>query len=355
MATAVGTAINQQQERGLNLLPPAGTIPSSALFGIGAPQALANAGNALDASGNPIGSLALTITDHTALHASDYDWAEDPTSSTGYRLTRLSDGTRFEVSNGSQVDGFTINFGAPGPQSGDRYLLQPVGHAAGGMTKLLNDPRALAAAASQVASTGATNTGSVGVGSLTVTAAPLPLPGGTTRFTFTNTSGDYSWDLLDSSNSVVSSGSGTWTAGQPLPPLPSDINGFTLQLSGVPRAGDVVSVSPTPAGGVASNNGNAGALLGLRDVALIGGRNITDGYAEAMTSVGVRVQTARSAAEVSSAVSQNAEASRTAVSGVNLDEEAARMIQYQQSYQAAAKMLQVAQQVFETLLQVAGR
>ena len=39
-------------------------------------------------------------------------------------------------------------------------------------------------------------------------------------------------------------------------------------------------------------------------------------------------------------------------SGVNLDEEAARLIQYQQSYQAAAKMLQVAQSVFDTLLQI---
>ena len=40
--------------------------------------------------------------------------------------------------------------------------------------------------------------------------------------------------------------------------------------------------------------------------------------------------------------------------GVNLDEEAARLIQYQQSYQAAAKVLQVAQSLFDTLLQAAA-
>ena len=45
-----------------------------------------------------------------------------------------------------------------------------------------------------------------------------------------------------------------------------------------------------------------------------------------------------------------ADATRSAKSGVNLDEEAARLIQYQQSYQAAAKILQIAQSVFDTLL-----
>ena len=48
-----------------------------------------------------------------------------------------------------------------------------------------------------------------------------------------------------------------------------------------------------------------------------------------------------------------AESLRSSTSGVNLDEEAARLIQYQQSYQAAAKILQVAQSVFDTLLDAA--
>jgi flagellar hook-associated protein 1 FlgK len=348
LAAAVAGSVNEQQLRGLNLQPPAGTVPSQALFGLGAPQVIPNALNATTA-----GSLSLAITDYAALQPSDYQWSEDATSSTGYRLTRLVDGASFEVADGSTVDGFTISFGAPGPQPGDRFLLQPVGRAAGGMTQLLNDPRDLAAAASQVGTTSPNNIGSVAVASLTVTAAPLPLPGGTTTFTFSNDNGDYTWELRDASNALVSSGSGTWQPGQPMPS--PDINGFTMKLSGVPRTGDVVTVSPTPAGAIVSNNGNATALLALRDAALVGGRNPSDGYAEAMTTVGVRVQTARSASEVSRSVSQQAELARSAVSGVNLDEEAAKMIQFQQSYQAAAKMLQVAQAVFDTLLSVAGR
>jgi flagellar hook-associated protein 1 FlgK len=54
-------------------------------------------------------------------------------------------------------------------------------------------------------------------------------------------------------------------------------------------------------------------------------------------------------------IRDSAEAARAGVSGVNLDEEAARLIQFQQAYQAAAKVLQVAQSVFDTLLSVAAR
>ena len=41
---------------------------------------------------------------------------------------------------------------------------------------------------------------------------------------------------------------------------------------------------------------------------------------------------------------------RDSNAGVNLDEEAARLIQYQQAYQAAAKVMQIAQKAMETLL-----
>jgi flagellar hook-associated protein 1 FlgK len=53
-------------------------------------------------------------------------------------------------------------------------------------------------------------------------------------------------------------------------------------------------------------------------------------------------------------VAGQAELTRSSHAGVNLDEEAARLIQYQQSYQAAAKVLQVAQSLFDTLLQAAA-
>ena len=68
--------------------------------------------------------------------------------------------------------------------------------------------------------------------------------------------------------------------------------------------------------------------------------------------LGVLVQTGRTAAEISSTLETHSRQMLSGETGVNLDEEASRLIQFQQSYQAAAKVLQVAQTVFDTLLSI---
>jgi flagellar hook-associated protein 1 FlgK len=71
--------------------------------------------------------------------------------------------------------------------------------------------------------------------------------------------------------------------------------------------------------------------------------------------VGVKVQSAQSAQQITTDIAASIAKQKSNVSGVNLDEEAARMLQYQQAYQAAGKMMQIAQSIFETLLQGLGR
>ena len=350
LAAAVGGAINEQQMRGLNLQTPLGGVPSSPLFAIGAPAALPHAGNARGAGGVPLGAVSLSVVDPAALQASEYDLREGAAGSGSWMLTRLADGVRTAVVSGDVVDGMQIDFSAAPPSAGDRFLLQPVTRAANDMVRLLDDPRDLAAASPLNASAAAGNLGTASVAGLQVDTAPLPVPGATARITFTSDSGDYSWELFDAGSALLASGSATWRAGDAIPAPPTDINGFTLQLAGVPRSGDVIDVEPTPASGLASNNGNALALLALRDAAIVGGRSPTDAWSTAMADIGVRVQVGRSSSEISGAVSGQAELARSSVSGVNLDEEASRLIQFQQSYQAAAKMLQVAQSLFDTVL-----
>jgi len=85
-----------------------------------------------------------------------------------------------------------------------------------------------------------------------------------------------------------------------------------------------------------------------------GGESATDAYASVLANVGVRVQSAKTASTISAATSAQAETVVADKSGVNLDEEAGRLIQFQQGYQAAAKVLQVAQAIFDTLLQMAS-
>jgi len=353
LAAAMGGAMNAQQARGLTLQTPLGQVSGSPLFSLGPMQALPHAANVRNASNLPVGVVTLSLADPSALQASDYQLAETAVGSGSWVLTRLSDGMATPVNSGDVVDGMRIDF-TSAPQAGDRFLLQPVARAANGMARLLSDPRDLAAASPLVASASPANVGTGAVDMLSVTTAPLPTPGATARITFTSNAGDYTWELFDSSNTLLNTGNATWQAGQSIPPTGTDINGFTLQLTGVPRNGDVLTVEPTPAASVSANNGNASQMVALRDAALAGGRPLTDAWSYAMADVGVRVQSGRSSADISAAAAGQAEQQRSSQAGVNLDEEAARLIQYQQSYQAAAKILQIAQSLFDTLLQTAG-
>jgi flagellar hook-associated protein 1 FlgK len=196
------------------------------------------------------------------------------------------------------------------------------------------------------AAAGVTNTGSATVASLAVVSAAID-PNRTANIAFTSAGGDYNWELRDrATNALLSSGTGTWQPGQPI-----TLNGFELRLNGVPANGDAFTVARTAF--PATSNGNALALAALRDQTFIGGQTPTDAYASLMAGVGVQVQGARTAASISASVAQRANERVTAESGVSLDEEAARLLQFQQSYQAAAKVLQVAQTVFDTLLATA--
>jgi flagellar hook-associated protein 1 FlgK len=356
LAAALSGKINQQQALGLDLRDPPGS--GAPIFEVGPAVAVPNAHNAVNGAGQFVGQVSLSVTDASQLRASEYALRADPLGAPGvWELTRLEDGLVRSIGSGDVLDGLRIDIGPPAPAATDRYLLQPVTRAANGMQRVLDDVRGLAAASPLSAATQTGNAGTGSVAALRVVSASVD-PEQTATISFTSNSGDYSWELRDrASNALQSSGVGSWTAGSAIA-----LNGFELDLNGVPRSGDAFSVGKTlyPA----SNNGNALAFTALRDAELVGrgplsaggvggGSSITDAYAAAMANIGVRVQGAQSTADISGAVAAQAEASRSAHSGVNLDEEAARLIQYQQSYQAAAKILQIAQTVFDTLLDAA--
>jgi flagellar hook-associated protein 1 FlgK len=363
LAAAFASEVNRQQALGLDLTSPQGA-PGSPLFAFGAPQALPAATNALAAGGTFVSSVGLTITDASQLTASSYELRADPAGAPGsYQLTRLTDGFTQLVTDGAVVDGFQINFSATPPGAMDRFLLQPVTRAANSMALIMDKPNGLAAASPVTGTVGASNKGTA---IITALSAVLPStdPGVIANvradISFTSSTGNYSYNLVDRTTSaVVASGTGTWTPGQAI-----TLNGFQLMLSGVPTTGDTFNVDVTTL--PSANNSNALAFMAMRDKpivglqlqpggALTGGANITDAYAMSMSDVGVRVQSAKTKAGISSALAASATQDLTGKTGVNLDEEAAQLMQYQQSYQAAAKVLQVAQTIFDTLLQMAAR
>ena len=367
MASSLAGRVNEQQALGLDLRQPAGS--GANIFDLGPLKVSPASSNAkvggvdvasmVDATGARVPTVSLAVTTPSELEASDYELQADPGGAGTYQLTRLRDGLARTVAAGDVLDGFRIDIAAPAPAAGDRFLLQPVGGAPRNIQRVLSDARGIAAASPVTATLGTDNKGTASVASIRATSTTLD-PNLRATLSFTNGTGDYSWELRDSTtNTVVSNGTATWQAG-----VPVSLNGWEMQLSGVPTTGDTFTVDKTAF--PASNNGNARALVDLRDAALVGqqstggvvtqqGVSITDAYANALADVGVRVQNANTSARMSASAAADAKAANAEATGVNLDEEAARLIQFQQSYQAAAKMLQVAQSVFDTLLQMTSR
>jgi flagellar hook-associated protein 1 len=354
LAVAVTGAINAQHVLGVNQYQPFNSSPAQEMFSVGGPKVISNANNIKDGAGNFVGAVSLTITDTAALKPSDYRLVADPSGVPGqWQLTRLVDNFRQTVTSGDIVDGMQINIGPPDPDPRDRFLLQPVGAAASATKLLLTDTRDIAAASPLVATAIPTPNGTVSIDSLKM-LRQAPNPDHTVEINFTDDAGNYSWNLLDSAGNVVSSATGQWQPAGTIPTPPDDMNGFELRLLGVPRLGDQIRITPADPANFAQNNGNAISLSALRDALIVDGVTATDAYAAAMADVGVRVQGGRSTAKLTAELADAADAARNQESGVNLDEEAARLIAYQQGYQAAAKVLQTAQTVIDALLNASG-
>ena len=331
MATTITSAVNAQHKLGVDLDGNAGGNFFQPIAVPDAVPATANTGNA---------TVGATVTAPSALAASSYQLNFGAGGS--LQVTRLSDG---KISNFAgplpvQVDGLTIAVGTGTANAGDSFTLKPYAAAAGQVATAITSPRALAAASPIEARAGTTNTGNVTVSALAPAKADANMTG-TVTLTF-NAAGTF-----DVSGTGTGNPTGVaYTAGQPI-----SFNGWNLTLKGTPKPGDTITVQAATPGYSNLNAGNATAMLGLRDATVFDGAPLSDGYASLMATVGVRSQSAQYAAGISNSIATNLETSRTSVAGVNLDEEAANLLKYQQAYQASAKMIQIAQSIFDTLLQ----
>ena len=223
----------------------------------------------------------------------------------------------------------------------------PIGNrgAAKNLEMSLTAPNQLAAASPVLVTPATGNASGLSVEQLSA-VSPSPTLNNNVTISF-QANGTYT--VNDTTAGTTSTGN-TYSAGQPI-----TVNGWSLTLRGSPTAGDSFTVAAAPPGSTNQNAGNAGAILALRDKAMANGVPLAEGYAEVISSLGTQVQSAKFAADFTAQVATSTESARAGASGVNLDEEAARLLQFQQSYQAAAKFLQIAQSTFDTLLQTVGR
>jgi flagellar hook-associated protein 1 FlgK len=137
-----------------------------------------------------------------------------------------------------------------------------------------------------------------------------------------------------------------------IPEAKSSYKGFQFEIGGRPEAGDEFVIDWNADG--VSDNRNALELVGLETTDTIndfdGGMTFTESYSQTVEQIGTLTSQAQIRSDAARAVLEGTEAELTSVRGVNLDEEAARLIEFQVAYNANAKVISVAQELFDSLL-----
>ena len=358
VAIGIGESINAQQQLGMDLNGELGrkiySSPTISPF-----EHSGNTGSA---------AVAIAIVDSGNLTASDYKLESG--GGNLYTLTRLSDNKTFAIDTGvsnptAEIDGMTLQLSGAAVL-GDRFYIQPTRNAAEQISLQITDPRGFAAAAplrlkqASNADSGNLNAGS-GVLTQPVVAerTNLPLAGpitlqwrvdsdgsGTPGFRVTGGPGgtiDYDPATTDRSGKTF-----TFVA----------YGGMSFTVSGVPSEGDQFIIENNTNGEGDNRNALAMAAIQQQD-RLLGETSgaadnetatIQEAYGMLVADVGAKTRQAKINSEASDGLLQRHQTTLSSVAGVNLDEEAANLIRYQQAYQASAQVIAVANTLFDTLI-----
>jgi flagellar hook-associated protein 1 FlgK len=345
LAVALAGAVNTQQSLGLDLNGALGT----ALFSVSGPTVVGATSN----TGS--GTLNATLANSDTFVPGNYIVTK---TASGYQAANMATGQVSALGNGPNLslDGMTLTVSGT-INVGDSFEVEPTATAAQTLKVIQTNPSAVAAASPYVASPGnnlgnvtagafsAATSGSLAVGTVIVPASDFGQDL-TVKFTSATT-----FNVLSSSNAVIASGSFSAASGAqiaiayPASAPPSEVTTVTLS-PGTPAAGDTFSLTP---GGIASN-GNIQAMINLSGQNLLSGQTLNGAYSTLVGQVGNAGETANFNAEATQGVLTQVQSVQQSISGVNLDEQAADLVSFQQAYQAAAQVIASSQTLFQSLL-----
>jgi flagellar hook-associated protein 1 FlgK len=331
---------------------------------------VASASVALGASTTVYSPSAANANFYTKLTVSDYRLSYDGTN---YVMTRLSDGKQLASDPDpdvvsdlvSRTEGFTVALASGTVNAGDSFLIQPTRTATRNISvnaNLAADPRLVAVG--QPFRTGAALT-NTGTGTITngqtltgYTATSLP-PGGVT-LTFNAGAPNTLTGFPAGANVSVTPPGGTTTVypgGAAIPYTAGatiNFSGVSFQISGNPNNADAFTLKVNTSNTGVADSRNAVLLGKLQTLNTIAGgsANYQSAYAQFVSQTGNKTREIQVTGQAQQALLEQAQGSREALSGVNLDEEAANLLRYQQAYQAAAKMLDIGSKLLDTVLAI---
>ncbi|MDD3760171.1 MAG: flagellar hook-associated protein FlgK [Acidithiobacillus sp.] len=373
LADGIAAQVNGQQAQGLNLLGSSGT----AIFQTGGVQIFANSSNSSGSSG---AVLQGTITNIGQLTGSDYVLSKG--ASGVWQLSNASTGAVISTSSGTVSSGgvTTLDFGkgfqvqvSGTVAQGDQFLVEPTRLGATGMQTVMSDPSQIAAASPYVGSPGVMTSGALvntnlgnmmlsagqfvsssGAGAVVVNGLGFPMSGSAElQFSSGASSGSAAFTIKANGTILTSGTVALGSSGTAIDiAYPNDPPGgyYQMLLSGtLVGKEDTITIS---AGG-AGSNGNAQAMAALSTQGIFNGgtNNANAQAAQLLTQVTTQANQAQNQAQAQASVLSQAQSAQQSYSGVNLDQEAANLILYQQAYQAAAKAISVGNTLFQSLIQ----
>ncbi|WP_322403737.1 flagellar hook-associated protein FlgK [Massilia luteola] len=347
VAIALATTINDQNHLGLDGNGNAG----GDIFTVAPAEVTKNVNN----NQTSTTAIAATVVDATQLTTSDYKVDFDGTN---FNVYRLSDNKKTVISPFPQgqpqvIDGLAFDVSGVA-DTGDNFLVRPTLNAAANFKLALTDGAQIAAAAPIATSVPLTNSGSgkisAGAVDKNYLAAPLAAP---VSIGFDKASGTLTGFPADV-DVTVNGATTTYPAGTN-PPFQDGasytVAGMSFTLNGAPADGDTFTIAPNTGLG---DTRNASLMGDLQSTNVLDGGKATfqSAYATLVSTVGNKTREVQANAEAAAAQLTQAQSAANNVSGVNLDEEAANLLKYQQAYQASGKVMQIADTIFNALLQI---
>jgi flagellar hook-associated protein 1 FlgK len=357
IAIGLASTFNAQQKLGQDSSGKMGDD----LFTMGAPTISRNLNPTAVVAPNVASAVSATVRDPSALTTSDYRVGYDPLAP-GYTVTRLSDHKSFAVpslgSPGPQsltVDGIDFSVSGSGDK-GDNFLVHPTADGAHGFGVKAKDVGQIAAAGPIMTNAGALNKGSAVISEGSVDKSFLPgaatfAPVALTFKAATNTLQGFNQAVTVTDSAGVAT---SYPAGATNVPFSAGASyafgGVTLSFKGQPIDGDSFAVARNS--GTVGDNRNMVLMGELQAKPILNNGTTTyqGAFAQLVSSVGNKAHEVQVNGAASEAMLAGVTTEQQNVSGVNLDEEAANLLKYQQAYQAAGKVMQIASTLFDTLL-----
>jgi flagellar hook-associated protein 1 FlgK len=337
IAITLAQTFNEQHQSGMDLNGEMGedffTVPSP---------------NVVSASTNDSSSnITVGISDFGALTSSDYRFSYDGTN---YTLTRLSDndsistlvapsGTTPLTLDGVSVTGTSI-------LANERFLIQPTINGAKNIEVNIKDTTKIAAAGPNRTNAALSNTGTGTISAGTVN--PLPLdPNLQQPLTITfHAPYDGQFDVTGTGTGLPATNQ-VYTAGTDI-----SFNGYTFQIDGSPAAGDIFTITPNSSGSADNRNVLLLGALQTANTLENGSATFQSAYGQLVSQIGNKTRELEVTSKAQANLLAQTERSIQSISGVNLDEEAANLMRFQQAFQASSKVIEISNTLFDSILRI---